>query len=47
MKNLELVDAGLEGSVTFEMTITSNFSNLNSEIPLESSKVPELMRGQT
>jgi acyl-coenzyme A thioesterase 13 len=30
MESLKLVDAGIDGSVTYEMTITPNFSNLNS-----------------
>jgi acyl-coenzyme A thioesterase 13 len=34
MENLRLVDAGLEGSVAYEMTITPNFSNLNSTAPV-------------
>jgi acyl-coenzyme A thioesterase 13 len=35
MENLKLVDAGLEGSVAYEMTITPNFSNLNSTSSLK------------
>lgn len=31
MENMQIVDAGLDGSVAYEMTITPNFSNLNSE----------------
>ncbi|KAH7074765.1 thioesterase family protein-like protein [Paraphoma chrysanthemicola] len=30
MENLKLVDAGLDGSVSYEMTMTPNFSNLNN-----------------
>lgn len=30
MENMKLVDAGLDGSVSFELTILPNFSNLNS-----------------
>jgi acyl-coenzyme A thioesterase 13 len=30
MENMKLVDATLDGTVTYEMTITPNFSNLNS-----------------
>lgn len=30
MESLELVDAGLDGSVAYEMTIVPNLSNLNS-----------------
>jgi hypothetical protein len=30
MENMKLVDATLDGTVTYEMTIAPNFSNLNS-----------------
>jgi hypothetical protein len=30
MENMKLVDASLDGTVTYEMIITPNFSNLNS-----------------
>jgi acyl-coenzyme A thioesterase 13 len=30
MESMKLVDAGIDGSVAFEMTIVPNFSNLNS-----------------
>jgi acyl-coenzyme A thioesterase 13 len=30
MESMKVVDAGLDGSVAFEMTIGPNFSNLNS-----------------
>lgn len=30
MLNLELVDASLDGTVTYELVIGPNFSNLNS-----------------
>jgi|TARA_R110002003_G_scaffold2545_3_gene24451 hypothetical protein len=30
MENMKLVDARLDGSVVYEMTIAPNFSNLNS-----------------
>ncbi|CAI6333250.1 unnamed protein product [Periconia digitata] len=30
MKGLQIVDAGLDGSVTFELLMSSNFSNLNN-----------------
>jgi hypothetical protein len=30
MENMKLIDASLDGTVTYEMTITPNFSNLNS-----------------
>ena len=33
MEGMELVDAGLDGSVVYEMTITPNFSNLNGTVP--------------
>jgi acyl-coenzyme A thioesterase 13 len=33
MESMKLVDAGLDGSVVYEMTITPNFSNLNSTVP--------------
>jgi hypothetical protein len=29
MKNLKIVDAGLDGSVVFELNMSKNFSNLN------------------
>jgi acyl-coenzyme A thioesterase 13 len=31
MENMKLVDAGMDGSVSYEMTIAPNFSNLNSK----------------
>lgn len=37
MENLKLVDAGLDGSVTYDLYITPNFSNLNSMIPFSSN----------
>jgi hypothetical protein len=33
MLNLELVDASLDGTVTYELYIAPNFSNLNSTCP--------------
>jgi hypothetical protein len=32
MENLKLVDAGLDGSVVYELFIAPNFSNLNGTI---------------
>jgi hypothetical protein len=29
MENLKIVDAGIDGSVTFELNVSPNFSNLN------------------
>lgn len=30
MENLKIVDAGMDGSVSYELYISPNFSNLNS-----------------
>jgi hypothetical protein len=32
MENLKIVDAGLDGSVVYELFIAPNFSNLNGKI---------------
>lgn len=29
MENLKIVDAGMDGSVSFELNVSPNFSNLN------------------
>jgi acyl-coenzyme A thioesterase 13 len=50
MDSLKLVDAGMDGSVAFEMTIGPNFSNLNStnlhpQLYTRANGIPDVMHG--
>jgi hypothetical protein len=46
MENMKLVDATLDGTVTYEMTITPNFSNLNSMLSFQIDLHEKLIQNQ-